>query len=84
MTTQQAPSLAPAGPRAATVPLIALCGAWAATRLGTTVLLVTDGVGISGVSTGSTSSTHAGTACSSAAVSRPPTRPGSTRPAPGR
>ncbi|AWI29084.1 glycosyltransferase 87 family protein [Streptomyces tirandamycinicus] len=51
MTTQQAPSLVPAGSRAAAVPLLALCGAWAATRLGMTVLLVTDDVGIGGVST---------------------------------
>ncbi|MFJ9803619.1 glycosyltransferase 87 family protein [Streptomyces wuyuanensis] len=51
MTTQQAPSLAPAGPRVAALPLLALCGIWLATRLGMAVLLVTDDVGIGGVST---------------------------------
>ncbi|MEU2495698.1 glycosyltransferase 87 family protein [Streptomyces sp. NPDC007883] len=51
MTTQQAPSLVPAGRRVAALPLLALCGTWAATRLGTASLLVTDDIGIGGVST---------------------------------
>ncbi|MFG3304251.1 glycosyltransferase 87 family protein [Streptomyces wuyuanensis] len=51
MTTQQAPSLAPAGPRVAALPLLALCGVWLATRLGMAALLVTDDIGIGGVST---------------------------------